>query len=389
MQRFLAALAAFLVTTAMTPVVSADDTSDAIEVLRGVQPGSTDSAAARGAVQKLTKGGPQALMPLLQGFRNATPLAGNWLRNAFEQLVEAETKAGHKLPQQELEEFVRDQEQSPLARRLVYESLKRTDPGIEDRLIPGMLLDASPEFRRDAVARLITEAAGMSDAAKATPLYRKAISGAVHEDQVQTIAEALRKNNETIDVQKHFGFLPEWSIVGPFDNKDEKGFAVAYGPELEVATAKTPDLQAEYDGQSGKVRWQPIATTDDYGMIDIAKQIENYKGSLMYAATTWTSDKEQQVEIRLGTPNSWKLWVNGELVFEREEYHRSCKLDQYRVPVALKSGPNQLMFKVCQNEMTQDWAQRYQFQIRICDSTGSAILPANRTARHVTNSGVQ
>lgn len=46
-------------------------------------------------------------MPLLQGFRNATPLAGNWLRNAFEQLVEAETKVGHKLPQQELEEFVR------------------------------------------------------------------------------------------------------------------------------------------------------------------------------------------------------------------------------------------------------------------------------------------
>ncbi|MCA9009460.1 MAG: hypothetical protein KDB01_06920 [Planctomycetaceae bacterium] len=389
MRQLVSGFAAILLTTAITCAVRADETSEAIAVLRDVQPGSTDSAAARAAVQKLTTGGAQTLMPLLHGFRQATPLAANWLRNAFEQLVEAETKAGHKLPQQELEAFVGDQEQSPQARRLVYETLKRTDPGIEDRLIPGMLLDSSAEFRRDAVARLITEAAGMSDAAKATTLYRKAISGAVHEDQVKTIAEALRKNNETIDVQKHFGFLPEWSIVGPFDNKDEKGFAVAYGPELEVATAKMPDLQAEYDGQSGKVRWQPIATTDDYGMIDIAKQIENYKGSLMYAVTTWTSDKEQQVEIRLGTPNSWKLWVNGELVFEREEYHRSCKLDQYRVPVTLKSGPNQLMFKVCQNEMTQDWAQRYQFQMRICDSTGSAILPAKRTARHAANPGVQ
>ncbi len=56
MQRFVAALAAFLLTTAMTPVVLADETSDAIELLRGVQPGSTDSAAARGAVQKLTNG---------------------------------------------------------------------------------------------------------------------------------------------------------------------------------------------------------------------------------------------------------------------------------------------------------------------------------------------
>ena len=216
-------------------------------VLRRVQPGATDSAAAREAVHQLTAGGSKALMPLLHGFRDASPLAGNWLRNAFEQIVDAETKAGRKLPQQELEAFVLDQTQSPLARRLVYETLKQSDAGIEDRLIPDMLLDASPEFRRDAVARLISEAAAMPDAAKATPLYRKAISGAVHEDQVKTIAEALRKNNETIDIQKHFGFLPEWSIVGPFDNKDEKGFAVAYGPELDVNASKD-------SGSAGRIR---------------------------------------------------------------------------------------------------------------------------------------
>jgi hypothetical protein len=373
----------------MTGVVDADSTSDAIAVLRAVQPGAIDSAAAREAVQQITTNGAEGLMPLLQAFRNASPLANNWLRNAFEQIVAGESAANRKLPQEELEAFVLDQTQSPLARRLVYETLKQTDASIEDRLIPDMLLDASPEFRRDAVARLIREAAAIPDAAKATTLYRKAISGAVHEDQVKTIAEALRKNNETIDIQKHFGFLPEWSIVGPFDNKDEKGFAVAYGPELDVNASKDPDLQAEYDGQSGKVHWQPIATTDDYGMIDIAKQIENYKGSSMYAVTTWVSDKDQQVEIRLGTPNSWKLWVNRELVFEREEYHRSSKLDQYRVPVSLKAGKNTLMFKVCQNEMTQDWAQRYQFQIRVCDGTGSAILPSNSTARNETRSGVR
>jgi hypothetical protein len=348
-----------------------------------------DSAAARVAVQQLTTAGAPALMPLLQGFREASPLAVNWLRNAFEQIADAENKAGRKLPQQELEAFVRDQNQSPVARRLVYETLKRSDPGIENRLIPDMLLDASPEFRRDAVALLIAEASAIPEAAKATPLYRKAFSGAVHEDQVKTIAEALRSHNEAVDIQKHFGFLSQWSIVGPFDNKDGKGFATAYGPELDVNAARAPDLQAEYEGQSGKVVWQPIATTDDYGVVDIAKQIENYKGSLMYAATTWSSDREQQAEIRLGTPNSWKLWVNGRLVFEREEYHRSSQLDQYRVPVTLAAGNNTLLLKVCQNEQTQDWAQRYQFQIRICNSTGSALLPSTSTARSDVKSGVQ
>ena len=382
-------IAGILLTTLVLPVVRADDTSGAIKVLREVQPGAVDSAAARDAVQQLRAAGSQALLPLLQGFRDVSPLAVNWMRNAFEQIADAETKAGRKLPQPELEAFVRDQNQSPFARRLVYETLKRSDAALETRLIPDMLLDASPEFRRDAVAMLIKEASALPDAAKATPLYRQAFSGAVHEDQVKTIAEALRRNNEEVDIQKHFGFLPQWSIVGPFDNKDGKGFAVAYGPELDVNAAKSPDLQAEYDGQTDKVRWQPIVTTDDYGVVDIAKQIENYKGSLMYASTTWTSDKEQQAEIRLGTPNSWKLWVNGRLVFEREEYHRSSQLDQYRVPVTLKAGSNTLLFKICQNEQTQDWAQRYQYQIRICNSTGSALLPSTSTARSDIGTGVR
>ena len=382
-------IASMLLTTLVLPDVRADDTTGAIKVLREVQPGAVDSAVARDAVQQLRAAGSQALLPLLQGFRDASPLTVNWMRNAFEQIADAETKAGRKLPQRELEGFVRDQKQSPFARRLVYETLKRSDAGIENRLIPDMLLDASPEFRRDAVAMLIAEASALPDAAKATPLYRKAFSGAVHEDQVKTIAEALRKNHEEVDIQKHFGFLPQWSIVGPFDNKDGKGFAVASGPELDVNASKAPDLQAEYDGQTDKVRWQPIATTDDYGVVDIAKQIENYKGSLMYATTIWTSNRDQQAEIRLGTPNSWKLWVNGKLVFEREEYHRSSQLDQYRVPVTLKAGSNTLLFKICQNEQTQDWAQRYQYQIRICNSTGSAILPSTTTALSETGSGVQ
>jgi hypothetical protein len=385
--RILIAAALFIAT--LPAAIRADDTTNSIHALRAVQPGAVDSAAARKAVHELAADGSKSLMPLLSGFHDASPLAVNWLRNAFEQIADAETKAGRKLPQKELEAFVRDQKQSPFARRLVYETLKQSDASVEDRLIPDMLLDASPEFRRDAVARLIKEAGGVEDAAKSTPLYRKAFTGAVHEDQVKTIAEALRKNKEKVDIQRHFGFLSQWSIVGPFDNKEGVGFATAFGPELDLNAGKDPDLQAEYDGQLAKVKWQPIATTDDYGVVDIGKQIENYKGSLMYATTTWTSEKDQQVEIRLGTPNSWKLWVNDQLVFEREEYHRSSQLDQYRVPVTLKAGKNMLMFKICQNEQTQDWAQRYQFQIRICNSTGSAILPSTSTARTEIKSGVQ
>ncbi len=48
----------------------------------------------------------------------------------------------------------------------------------------------------------------------------------------------------------------------------------------------------------------------------------------------------------------------------------------------LDTGPdillldNVLLLKVCQNEQEQSWAQDYKFQLRVCDATGSAVLPA-------------
>ena len=96
----------------------------------------------------------------------------------------------------------------------------------------------------------------------------------------------------------------------------------------------------------------------------------------MYATTDYVSDATRQVEIRLGTPNAWKLWLNGKLVFEREEYHRSTQMDQYKLKVTMNRGANTILLKVCQNEQDEDWAQDYHYQLRVCNSTGSAILPA-------------
>ncbi|MFO1000924.1 MAG: hypothetical protein U0936_11320 [Planctomycetaceae bacterium] len=379
-----ALLSTFLILSFSDSGVHGDDVADAVKLLQSVEPGGKGTAAARKAVESLASSG--AMMPVLKGFKGSSPLAVNWLRNAFEEIVEANKKATKPLPADELKGFITDRSESPVARRLAYETLRDQDATVEDQLIPEMLLDPSAEFRRDAVARLIKEASA-AEATAATPIYKKALSGAVHEDQVKQIAEALRKGGESVNIQRHFGFLSQWMVIGPFDNKDEKGFAVAYTPETTVAEGKPLDLAAEYDGQLGKVKWQSVVTEDDYGVLDIAKQIQNYKGSLMYASTTWKSDREQNVEIRLGTPNAWKLWVNGKLVFEREEYHRSSAMDQYKVPVSLKAGDNVVLLKVCQNEQTQDWAQKYQFQLRVCDSTGSAVLPVSTTASKDLSAG--
>lgn len=357
-------------------VAQADD----IATLKAVGPGAAGAANARSASAALAKGGAKNLIPLLKSFQGSSPLASNWLRSTFEAIADAEIKSGAAIPKADLMAFVKTTSESAEARRLAYEWLLKRSPQIAEQMIPGMLLDPSPEFRRDAVERLLQQASEAKGEA-AVAVYRTALQGAVHEDHVKKIAKALRGAGDEVDIQKHFGFLNEWKIIGPFDNKDKKGYPIAYPPEESL------DLQAEYDGQLGKVNWDSIATEDDYGVVDIAEQIENYKGSLMYVTTTYTSSKDQQVQFRLGTPNAWKLWVNGELVFEREEYHRSTKMDQYKIPVSLVSGDNVVMLKVCQNEQDDSWAQKYQFQLRVSDSTGSAILSSNKTAQSETEQG--
>lgn len=364
---------------------AADAVSGAVQVLQSLKGGGVDNKSAQRAVVTLVGSGERAMLPILQGFQNASPLGANWLRNSFEQIADRIVSTGKPLPTTALEEFIRDTTQSATARRLAYETLRAQDPAIESRMIPEMLLDPGAEFRRDAVARLVDEAA-KAEGPAAVELYRKALTGAVHEDQVKVVAEALRKNGETVDISRHFGFVSRWMLTGPFDNREEKGFAVAYAPEMEFE-AQGPNLSAEYDGMNGKVTWKPLETTDDYGLIDIAAQIENFKGSAMYASTVWNSPAEQSLQIRLGTPNAWKLWVNGKLMFEREEYHRSSQMDQYVIPVTLKAGDNSICLKICQNEQTQEWAQKYQYQLRVCDSTGAGVLPAPAAAGNSEKSG--
>jgi hypothetical protein len=164
-------------------------------------------------------------------------------------------------------------------------------------------------------------------------------------------------------------------LIGPFDNTDKQGFDVAYPPESERK------FDAKYAGKSGEVGWIEFATDDDYGVVDLTKALAPHKGAVTYAATEFVSPADQRVELRLGTPNAWKLWVNGKLAFARDEYHRGTQLDQYRVPVSLKAGTNQILLKVCQNEQTEEWAQKWQYQLRVCTSGGAGIAPAAAGAK--------
>jgi hypothetical protein len=66
------------------------------------------------------------------------------------------------------------------------------------------------------------------------------------------------------------------------------------------------------------------------------------------------------------------------LIDEHNVYHAGSQMDQYMCRATLKAGRNVILIKVCQNDQPQDWARSWSFQLRVCDSTGGAVLSTDR-----------
>jgi hypothetical protein len=364
------------------------DLAPLVQALRNVEPEGKGHREATYAWAQLTEqAGVDDLPTILAGMDDAGPLAANWLRAAVDAIAERHLQKTGKLPTRSLEKFLAEKQHNPRARRQAFEWIARADPAAPDRLIPGMLDDPSLELRRDAIARLLTSAeTALADKNETGALatYRKALDSARDLDQVKTITEALAKLGHGVDLAHHYGFVQDWMLVGPFDNRGGKGFVKVYPPEESI------DFKAAYQAPDGTLRWIRHHTDNEYGMVDLNKAIGKHMGAVGYAATEFQSDRRRPIKIRLGSQNAVKIWLNGKLLAAAEVYHANSAMDQYIGRGELRPGRNVILVKVCQNEMTVDWAQDWQFQLRTTDSLGKAVLstdrppaktPTNRTAK--------
>ena len=368
-------LPAMCLAVTFTTHAFAADLEPLLKQLRAVGPKGAGNREAQEAWEQVARADVSQLPAILTALDDAGPLAANWIRCAADAVAERELRRGGKLPREGLERFVLDRQHAPRARRLAYEWLVRVDPTTSDRLIPGMLDDPGVELRRDAVARLIGEAAQVaegSESGKAVPLYRKALTAARDLDQIKLLASRLRKQGEAVHLARHFGFLVRWKLIGPFDNTGEKGYDVAYPPEREI------DLEGSYPGKHGQVTWIDHETGDDFGRVDLNKGLGEEKDVVGYATAEFLSDREQEIEFRLASDDAVKLWLGGTLIDEHNVYHAGMYMDQYVSRAKLKPGRNVILVKVCQNEQTQNWARAWNFQLRLCDSTGGAVLSSDR-----------
>lgn len=336
-------------------------TADYLRSIKAVgREGQGNDSAAHGW-KAIVATGEAALIPTLEAFAGASPTAANWLRSAVDGIAEKTEKAGQKLPTDALTKFLTTTTHDPAARRIAYELLAKADAPAAEKIILGLRNDPSVELRREAIAKAL---APIKDG---QPVPEELFAAARDKDQVEEIARRLNKT--PADVTRHFGFVPRWQVVGPFDNTNGAGFATAYPPEQ--------GMKPTYEGKGGaKVAWKAVeakAKDKEYGLVDLNAELTKHKDAVAYAFAVVELAKETPVELRAGSITSIKMFANGKEVFARDEYHHGMAMDQHVGKATLKAGKNDLLVKVCQNNQKEPWAQGWTFQLRVCDATGGAV----------------
>jgi hypothetical protein len=359
------ALAAAL---AAAPTPAADDaTATALRAITRVTregKGNEDAGPAWKAL--VARGGP-ALLPTLEAFEDGNPAAANWLRTAVDAIADAERAAGRKLPADKLEAFATNPKFAAAARRQAYELLVAQAPDAKTRLLPTFLNDASPELRRDAIAHELERLeAGGKTAPRAD--LDKLFAATRDKDQVELLAKKVKEVGGTVSTTAHLGFITAVQLVGPFDGPESKGFGVAYPPETAAAATGT------FAGKdAAKLAWVPAATADRDGRFDLNKLLGKHKNAVAYALATVTAEKDTPCEVRVTSPTSVKIFLNQKELFGRDEYHHGAPFDGHTGRGTLRKGENVIVVKVCQNNQSETWAQKWEFQVRVCDATGGPL----------------
>lgn len=339
-----------------------------LRAITSVQREGGGNETAGAAWKEVVDAGPSALPALLAAAGTGSVVADNWLRLAGDTIVAKATAQRQPVPLQEIEAFIGDSKHTAAGRLLAFDLLKQADASRAEALEPSLLNDPVQELRRGAVQRLIDAAKSKSgDLAKVT--YQQALDAVRDEDQTNSIAAELKKLGVTVDLPHHFGFVTKWNVIGPFDNTDRRGFDQTFPIESGVR------LDQAHQGKGKEIKWVPFESADAYGKIDFNKPLGMQKEATAYAVTTFNSADERDAELRLGCKNAWKVWLNGEFLFGRDEYHRGQQMDQYKLKCHLKKGANTILVKCCQNEQKEEWTVEWEFQLRVCDGAGTAVRP--------------
>jgi transglutaminase-like putative cysteine protease/Tfp pilus assembly protein PilF len=134
------------------------------------------------------------------------------------------------------------------------------------------------------------------------------------------------------------GCLTSFLLVGPMDNTNMEGFATQYGQELGEL--------GPYAGKFGEVDWRPVpAGWHNLCVVTVGALATPAEEAVVYLASQLDAKKARQAKLLLGTGSAYKVWLNGQLVGQRDE-GTGFGLDNDAWAISLKAGKNDLLIKL-------------------------------------------
>ncbi|KLU05842.1 hypothetical protein RISK_002474 [Rhodopirellula islandica] len=365
-----------------------------VKTLNGVEAEGVGHAAAMELMSESLQATPVTtpqLFATLNSMAEANPRAKNWLRLLASQQIEladskAKTGSTERSFDADLLTFFNDRTHDGDARYLVYRHLIDRDPERLETLLEQAVDDPFIPLRYLAIQRKLKLADDL-EGENAIEAYLELLPLARHPDHLRDITGSLKKLDRPVQLAKQLAMIMRWHVIAPFDNQDSEGFDQVTDVEtqyvdspldvelLDQSFAAKPSSGNDPTPADEMLDWQPLATDDNAGMVDLNPTYNNAKEAIAYAVCYFElpEDETTDAQARLGSINANKVWVNGEPVLSNEVYHSGSSIDQYVSNCRLHPGLNSVLLKICQNNQTDPWAQDWHFQFRLTDSTGRGI----------------
>lgn len=356
----------------VTATPAQNDDAERLAVIANTGPQGIGSLAAKEVRDELAKRSVEFLPSLLAAMDTSNPVAANWYRTIYEEIVSREIHAsGTQWPLDFMKEYVSDTNRQGRPRRLVLKLINQLEPEFESQWLTERLAD--PEFRSEAVALTLSlgdQALQNKDTKAATIFFRSAFANARDRSQVTQAAQRLTSVGEKADVNTQLGLVTDWWLTGPFDAPAKSGFETAFEPERSI------NLQATYEGQGGlSFGWIRHQTTDALGQMNLVNALGQTDEAVGYAWTEITVEQNREAELRCGADDCCLVWLNGKPVSTHEQWLNGTRFDRFINPIELQAGRNTILVKVCQGpqhrnpEVFNYWS----LQLRLCDKDGRGI----------------
>ena len=154
-------------------------------------------------------------------------------------------------------------------------------------------------------------------------------------------------------------FLCKWVIAGPFPNEASEqplpdgsyytgyftDYLVGLGEESKAILEPGQIITYEYRKQGKDSIRTKLIMEDLSKIINLEKIIGRFDNKTAYAFCYLNSDKDQTVQILLGSDDGVKVWINGDLVHQNNVY-RGLKLGEDNFSAQLRKGLNPVLVKM-------------------------------------------